>query len=272
MRGGFIKASFWQLGSDTGRMTCSEPNLLQIPRDESFRGCVVAPEGWVFLDADYSQMELRLAAAVAKDEAMSQAFIDGKDLHTATAEAIGCDRQIAKSANFGLLYGSGAKGLANYAAGMGVALTEDEANVVRSKWLATYSGIQQWHRSLDRQARKTEGQEMPEVRIPLSQMRRYLPGELNKLTIRANTPIQGAGAAILKCTLGNLWKYLKGAEAEAKLCAAIHDELLMLVREDAADKWKEILRDVMESAEARWLGDIPAVADVNIGKTWSEAH
>ena len=269
---GFIKASFWQLGSDTGRMTCSEPNLLQIPRDESFRGCVVAPEGWVFLDADYSQMELRLAAAVAKDEAMSQAFIDGKDLHTATAEAIGCDRQIAKSANFGLLYGSGAKGLANYAAGMGVALTEDEANVVRSKWLATYSGIQQWHRSLDRQARKTEGQEMPEVRIPLSQMRRYLPGELNKLTIRANTPIQGAGAAILKCTLGNLWKYLKGAEAEAKLCAAIHDELLMLVREDAADKWKEILRDVMESAEARWLGDIPAVADVNVGRTWAEAH
>ena len=69
----------------------------------------------------------------------------------------------------------------------------------------------------------------------------------------------------MKCTLGNLWKYLKGAEAEAKLCAAIHDELLMLVREDAADKWKEILRDVMESAEARWLGDIPAVADVNVG-------
>ena len=93
------------------------------------------------------------------------------------------------------------------------------------------------------------------MRIPLSQMRRYLPGELNKLTIRANTPIQGAGAAILKCTLGNLWKYLKGAEAEAKLCAAIHDELLMLVREDAADKWKEIFcGDVMESAEARWLG------------------
>ena len=113
---------------------------------------------------------------------------------------------------------------------------------------------------------------MPEVRIPLSQMRRYLPGELNKLTIRANTPIQGAGAAILKCTLGNLWKYLKGADAEAKLCAAIHDELLMLVREDVADKWKDILRDVMESAEARWLGDIPAVADVNIGKTWAQAH
>ena len=76
----------------------------------------------------------------------------------------------------------------------------------------------------------------------------------------------------MKCTLGNLWKYLKGADAEAKLCAAIHDELLMLVREDVADKWKEILRDVMESAEARWLGDIPAVADVNVGRTWAEAR
>ena len=113
---------------------------------------------------------------------------------------------------------------------------------------------------------------MPEVRIPLSQMRRYLPGELNKLTIRANTPIQGAGAAILKCTLGNLWKHLKDAEHEAKLCATIHDEVLMLVREEVAEKWAATLKEVMESAEARWLGDIPAVADVNIGKTWAQAH
>ena len=269
---GFIKASVWQLGSETGRMTCSDPNLLQIPRDEAFRGAVVAPEGWVFIDADYSQMELRLAAAIAKDEAMTLAFMEGKDLHTATAEALGCDRQVAKSANFGLLFGSGGKGLQNYAAGMGVALTEEEANAVRAKWLNTYHGIRSWHRKLDREARNTEGQELAELRIPLSNMRRKLPPELNKLTIRANSPVQGSGAAILKCALGNLWKHMKDAEDEFKLCAAIHDELLCMAREDVADKWAAILKEVMESAEARWLGDIPAVADVAIGKTWAEAH
>ena len=104
----------------------------------------------MFLDADYSQMELRLAAAVAKDEAMSQAFIDGKDLHTATAEAIGCDRQIAKSANFGLLYGSGQKVLQTTQLAWGWRLPKTRRTLCASKWLATYSGIQQWHRSLDR--------------------------------------------------------------------------------------------------------------------------
>ena len=83
--------------------------MQQVPKDPEFRSAVVAPPGWKILDADYSQMELRLAAVVAEDENMMQAFKDGKDLHTATAEALGCERQIAKSANFGLLYGSGAK-------------------------------------------------------------------------------------------------------------------------------------------------------------------
>ena len=111
---GFIRASYWQLGAETGRMTCSDPNLQQVPRDEQFRSAVVAPEGWALLDADFSQMELRLAAIVAKDE-NDVHFKEGKDLHTATAEALGCERQIAKSANFGfVLYGSGAKGLSNY--------------------------------------------------------------------------------------------------------------------------------------------------------------
>ena len=82
---------------------------------------MVAPEGWVFVGADFSQMELRLAAAVAKDENMIQAFKAGIDLHDATATALSCERQIAKSASFGLLYGSGAKGLMNYAAGSGFA-------------------------------------------------------------------------------------------------------------------------------------------------------
>ena len=268
----FVRASYMQLGAETGRMTCIKPNLQQVPRDEQFRAAVVAPEGWVLIDADFSQMELRLAAVVAQDENMMQAFIDGKDLHTATADALGCDRQIAKSANFGLLYGSGAKGLRNYAAGMGVQITLAEARDVREKWLDTYCGIREWHKQLSDLSDKTTGT-MADIRVPVSRMRRFLPGDMNRLTIRANTPIQAAGAAILKCTLGSLWQHLKDVdEDQAKLCACVHDEAIMLVREDDGPKWANILKECMETAEAKWLGHVPAIADVHIGKTWASVH
>ena len=143
-------------------------------------------------------MELRLAAMVAQDENMMLAFKEGKDLHTATAEALGCERQIAKSANFGLLYGSGAKGLRNYAAGMGVSLTEAEAGRVRAAWLAEYSGIAKWHKQLSRNADRTEGVGAT-ITIPVSGMKRRLLDKMNKMTNHANTPVQGAGAAVLKC-------------------------------------------------------------------------
>ena len=266
---GFIRASYWQLGAETGRMTCSDPNLQQVPRDEQFRSAVVAPAGWKLLDADFSQMELRLAAIVAEDENMMLAFKEGKDLHTATAEALGCERQIAKSANFGLLYGSGAKGLSNYAAGMGVRLPENEAARIRTAWLTEYSGIAKWHKKLSNISDRTSG--MPELRIPVTDMRRYLPGDFNRLTIRANSPVQGAGAAILKCALGTLWKHLENTD-EAKICAAVHDELILLVREEHVEKWRGLLKNAMESAEAKWLGDVPAIADVNVGDTWQETH
>ena len=267
---GFIPASYSQIGADTGRMTCYKPNLQQVPRDEQFRSSVVAPAGWSIVAADFSQMELRLLAAVADDINMAQAFIDGEDLHSVTSEALGCDRQTSKSANFGLAYGSGAKGLRQYAAGMGVTLSEEEASQVREGWLSKYSGVRAWHKKLSRESDKTQGQK-PEIRIPVSGMRRFLPGDLNRLTIRANTPVQGAGAAILKCALGSLWKDLEGSD-EAKLCAAVHDEVLLLVREGYEQRWAHLLKMAMERAEARWLGPIPAVADVKVGKTWEECH
>ena len=267
---GFVRASYWQMGAATGRMTCSNPNLQQVPRDEQFRASVVAPAGWSFVDADFSQMELRLLAIVAEDENMTNAFIDGKDLHTVTSEALGCDRQIAKSANFGLAYGSGAKGLRNYAAGMGVQITLEEATVVREQWLNTYYGVRAWHRKLGRESDKTAG-EMPALYVPGTRLRRFLPGDMNRLTVRANSPVQGAGAAILKCALGTLWNHLRGSD-EAKICGAVHDELILLVREGKEEKWAAILQKAMESAEAKWLKNVPAVADVKIGKTWQECH
>ena len=270
---GFVRASYLQLGAESGRMSCIKPNNQQIPRDTEFRQCVEAPDGWLLVDADFGQMELRLAAAVAQDEKMTKAFQDGEDLHTVTAEAIGCTRQIAKSANFGLLYGSGAKGLRNYAASSGVTMTVEAAATIRNQWLDTYAGVKQWQNQNAADASKTASNRWAEIRIPGSDMRRFLPGDMNRLTVRCNTPIQGAGAAILKCALGNLWpKVLEAGEKEVKIAACIHDEILLLVREDKAQHWALQLKQVMESAEAKWLGDIPPLAEPSIGKRWSEIH
>ena len=270
---GFVRASYLQLGAESGRMSCIKPNNQQIPRDTEFRQCVEAPDGYLLVDADFGQMELRLAAAVAKDERMTKAFQDGEDLHTVTAEAIGCSRQIAKSANFGLLYGSGAKGLRDYAGASGIVMTIEEAGDIRQQWLNTYHGIKEWQQQNSDDARNSEGDKFAEVRIPGSGMRRLLPGDMNRLTVRCNTPIQGAGAAILKCALGNLWPLLsKAGEDEVRIAACIHDEILLLVREDKAQHWADQLKQVMETAESKWLGDIPPLAEPSVGKRWSEIH
>tara|TARA_R110002020_G_scaffold285872_2_gene501405 strand:- start:1456 stop:3276 length:1821 start_codon:yes stop_codon:yes gene_type:complete len=270
---GFVRASYMQLGAESGRMSCIKPNNQQIPRDPQFRGCVEAPEGYLLVDADFGQMELRLAAAIAKDERMISAFQRGEDLHTVTADTIGCSRQIAKSANFGLLYGSGAKGLRNYAGGTGITMTVQRAAEIRNDWLDAFAGIGRWQREMAKESQDTSGNKWAETRIPVSGMRRYLQGDMNRLTVRCNTPIQGAGAAILKCALGKLWPLVHEAgEETVRIAAAVHDEILLLVREDAAEEWAVCLKQVMEEAEAKWLGDIPALAEVSIGKTWMETH
>lgn len=262
---------------------CREPNLQQVPRDKGFRAAAEAPEGWAFVCADFGQMELRLAAAVSEDERMIQAFQQGEDLHTITAAAIYPEptedpgelkarRQVAKSANFGLLFGSGAKGLRNYAGAMGITMTIEEADQIRETFHATYQGIHRWQQVNADAANKTAREKWPEVRIPQSDMRRFLLGEMNRLTTRCNTPIQGAGAAILKLGLGRLWPHIKEAGEDAvRLCAVVHDEVLLLVREGTEEEWAKRLSEELEQAESMWLGPIPPLAEAAWGKTWADA-
>ena len=280
---GYIRASYMQLGADTGRMSCAKPNLQQIPRDNAFRLAAEAPEGWTFVCADFGQMELRLAAAQAEDETMIGAFKHGLDLHTLTASAIYTEptedekelklrRQVAKSANFGLLFGAGAKGLRNYAGAMGITMTIEEAEAVRDTFHSTYSGIHKWQRDNAITSDSTRGDKWAEVRIPVSGMRRFLPGDMNRTTVRCNTPVQGAGAAVMKSALGKLWPLLAEAgEDQARLSAVVHDECLLLVREGTEAHWMAALQGVMESAESEWLGEIPPLAEANSGKTWYDA-
>jgi DNA polymerase I-like protein with 3'-5' exonuclease and polymerase domains len=280
---GYIRASYMQLGTDTGRMSCAKPNLQQIPRDNAFRLAAEAPEGWTFVCADFGQMELRLAAAQAEDETMIEAFKNDMDLHTLTASAIYTEptedekelklrRQVAKSANFGLLFGAGAKGLRNYAGAMGITMTIEEAEEVRDTFHSTYSGIHKWQRDNAITSDSTRGDKWAEVRIPVSGMRRFLPGDMNRVTVRCNTPVQGAGAAVMKSALGALWPLLlEAGEDQARLSAVVHDEILLLVREGTEAQWVPTLQGVMEGAEAKWLGEIPPLAEAKSGKTWAEA-
>ena len=277
---GFIRASYLQMGADTGRMSCMSPNLQQVPRDQRFRACVQAPQGWKLVVADYAQMELRLAAAEAGDELMIRAFQEDKDLHTLTAMQIygvGEDevtkeqRQIAKSANFGLLFGSGARGLRNYAGATGIQMSMEEAGVIRDKFHEAYTGIHKWQRQAADAANRSSGANAA-VWIRNSNLRRFLPGEQNKLTTRCNTPIQGAGAAVMKRALGKLWpKLYKATEDVVKLAGVVHDECIVLVREDKAEEWAEILTGTMQDAEREWLGDVPALAEAGIGSSWDTA-
>ena len=225
---GRVHASYWQLGAQTSRMSCSDPNLQQVPRDGAFRSCVTAPDGWTFVGCDFAGMELRLAAEIAQDADMISAFQQQEDLHQITADAIGCDRQIAKSANFALLFGGGAAGLRNYCGASGVDMPVDRAKEIRNAWLRKFTGIAAWQR---------------------------------------------ASANAAEVALAKLFQLVREqGEGKVRICAAVHDEILLLCKEDVAEHWRDLLKTTMESAEALWLKNVPALAEARIGKSWAESH
>jgi DNA polymerase-1 len=269
-----IHAGYMQIGADTGRFSCREPNLQQVPRDRRFRNAAIAPDGWVFVVADYSQLELRLVAAETKDENMMRAFEEGKDLHQLTASVLyGVEepslfqRQIAKSANFGLVYGAGARGLRLYAGACGIMMTLEEATKIRDQWLKLYDGVAKWHKECDRMAK---AKDMSEVRVDGTGFRRWLTSSTDRMTVRANTRIQGAGAAVLKQALAYLWSELEFGSAE--LCAVVHDEIVLLAPEGEGEFWRKKLMEVMVRAEDQWLKSlVPSEVSAGVGKAWGLA-
>jgi DNA polymerase I-like protein with 3'-5' exonuclease and polymerase domains len=153
---------------------------------------------------------------------------------------------------------------------MGIQMDLDEAAAVREKFHAAYKGISRWQRK--NAALANAPAKNPSVEIRISGLRRLLPGENNKLTTRCNTPIQGAGAAVLKHTLGKLWPLLKSdGEDIVRLAGVVHDEIILLVVEEHADAWASQLQTVMENCESKWLGDIPPLAEAKVGLSWDQA-
>lgn len=261
---GRVYANWKQIGAGaSGRMSCKEPNLQQIPRGSGYRKCFVAPPGRTLVKADYSQIELRIAAKISGDKRMIEAYRKNEDLHTITARMIlgktdvtKADRQIAKSLNFGLLYGMGAEGLRQYALGsFNVTLTDEQARDYRVAFFQCYPGLRKWHNSQSRVSIDSR---------TLAGRRRL---SVNRFTEKLNTPVQGTGADGLKRALGLLWERWHQCPQGFPVLL-VHDEIVVecpLGQEDAATAW---VRGAMLDGMAPLIDPIPVEVEVSVGPTW----
>lgn len=261
---GRVYAGWKQIGAGaSGRMSCSGPNLQQLPRGREYRRCFAAPPGRVLVKADYSQIELRISATVTGDEAMLSAYREGRDLHVQTAQMVlGVtevtkeQRQLSKSLNFGLLYGMGAKGLRQYAkSGYGVELTEEQAVTYRTDFFKAYPGLRKWHRSV------------PDATIETRTLAGRRRLGVNRFTEKLNSPIQGCGADGLKAALALLWER-RDRVPSAVPVLAVHDEIV--VECDAADgaAAKAWLVTAMVDGMQPLIDPVPVEVEAAVLPTW----
>ena len=262
---GRIHPDFRQIGADSGRMACSSPNMQNIPRNRDYRACVAPMDGKVLVKADYSQVELRIAAEISGDARLIEAYQAGEDIHSLTARLIlgketptKEDRQAAKAINFGLLYGMGAPRLKEYAKNTyGVILTDEEALTFRSKFFATYQGLRKWHRAQPDGVRTVK---------TLAGRKRF---EVERFTEKLNTPVQGTGADGLKAALGILWKEREKFPT-ARPVLVVHDEIVMECDATDAERVAAWLEDCMKRGMERYVKSLPVGVEVTIAETWAK--
>lgn len=271
---GRIHANYRQMGTETGRMSCSGPNLQQVPRESEFRQLFRAREGYQLVVADFSQVELRVAAELSQEERMLEAYRAGRDLHTETAALVTgkdtnsiskSERTSAKLCNFGLLYGAGAATLRKQAvAQYGVDMELDEAAELVTGFRNAYPQLYKWQTQ--------EGNKTTRCVFTRYGRRRQLVGFNDKFTTRINTQVQGTAGDIAKIAIVMIWDEIrKAAAGEAFLIAMVHDEIVLEVRDSAVKHWAERLAQLMEAAGAVVCHHVPIVAEASYGPTWADA-
>lgn len=275
---GRIHSNFNQTETRTGRISSTEPNLQNIPvRTElgrEFRRFFIAKDGCMLVDADYSQIELRVLAHIANDQAMTEAFKNDLDIHTSTAakvfnlpdEFVTPElRSRAKAVNFGIVYGIGAFSLSK-----DIGVTRKEADQYIKDYLSLYAGIDRYMKHTVEEA-KEKGYAQT-----MFGRRRYLPELVSSNhNIRAfgervarNMPIQGTSADIIKIAMIKVFNRLKKENMKSRLILQVHDELIIEAPENEAAQAAAILSEEMQNAVTLSL---PLTADAGIGKTWYEA-
>jgi DNA polymerase-1 len=271
---GRIHADFHQLGAASGRMACSRPNLQQLPRDPGLRRAFQAPPGRAFVKADFSQIELRIMAALSGDLAMLQAYRTGGDLHVRTgARVLGVpehdvttqQRQLAKALNFGLIYGMGAERFRAYAqATYGVHLTAQQATAFRERFFREYRGLRAWQARQGNNLGSAPDLQDLLGRAPAAPETRTVAGRrrlaVDAYPMRLNTPVQGTGADILKLALAHLCED-RTAFPTASLVLVVHDEIVVECDEADAPAVADWLQRQMEAAGAALVPAVPIVAE-----------
>ncbi|MCL2379965.1 MAG: DNA polymerase I [Treponema sp.] len=279
---GRVHTNFVQTGTATGRLSSREPNLQNIPiRDEEgrrIREAFIARPGWALVSADYSQIELVILAHLSEDKNLIEAFTEGKDVHARTAALIfGIDendeknipaeqRRIAKTINFGVMYGMSSFRLANE-----LRISRTEAAAFIEAYFRTYAGVRNY---IDGLIRKTE--ETGYASTILGR-RRYIPAinSRNKTEkaaaerVAVNTPIQGSAADIVKTAMLRLDSALAAASSPARLLLQVHDELILECPEDAARETCDLVKREMENAVKL---KVPLRVNVETGKRWGDFH
>lgn len=282
-------------GTVTGRTSCTDPNLQQVPRDPIIRNLVGAPEGWSVVEIDYSQAELRIAAIMSGDETMKRIYQTGGDIHTHTYEMITGEkvsddkyikkeqRKKAKAVNFGFVYGMGWRKFKIYARdNYGVDLTDKEAEQWRERFFQAYHSLPKWH---SKQRRIV--QSMGQVRSPIGRLRR-LPdiystdkskrAEAERQSI--NSPVQGFGSDLtilgMSEIMGNAQYYDPDYVLDKDkffVIGTVHDATLFEVRNDYLMEFCPRAKHILEHPKAledvfHFDTDVPIVADVAVGKSW----
>lgn len=273
---GRVYPVYFQNGTATGRMSCGGPNIQQIPKARAFRTCFYAAPERALIKADYSQVELRIAAALANDSTMLQAFREETDLHALTASRIlhiplnqvePHHRQLAKSVNFGLLYGMGVNGLKQDAeAKYGVRMSDQEAAQYHRAFFLTYQGIARWHQQAKQQAEQVRNQQGGLETRTLTG-RRFLG--VRHFNVLLNIPVQGTGGDGLKLALARLFEH-RAQVPGATPVACVHDEILVeapLADAQAAQAW--LTSHMVEAMREIVAGQVPIAVEAVIGKNWA---
>ena len=276
---GRVRTSFQMTVTATGRLSSTEPNLQNIPtRTElgsELRRMFVAGPGQNLVDADYSQIELRLLAHISGDQAMVDAFRSGEDFHTVTAahvfsvpveEVTPAMRRAAKAVNFGIVYG-----ISPFSLSQDLGVTVAEAKAYMDAYFHRFPGVKSYMDQVVERARADGYVEtpmhrrraLPEIKSSNHNMRSF--GE----RVALNMPIQGAAADIIKLAMVRVHRQLKEAALEARLIMQVHDELIVECPEAEADRVKAILVREMEGA---WHLSVPLIAEAHSGKSWLECH
>lgn len=275
---GRIHSSFNQTSTSTGRLSSTDPNLQNIPvrreQGSEIRHMFIAGEGRTLIDADYSQIELRILAHISGDDAMKKAFLSGRDIHTSTAaEVFGVSpgdvtsemRRAAKAVNFGIVYG-----ISEFSLSQDIGTTRAEAALYIKNYFETYPGVAAYMTRIKKEARERG------FVSTLYGRRRYLP-ELasSNFNIRSfgerlalNTPIQGTAADIIKIAMVAIYRRLSREKLRSRLILQVHDELIVEAADCELSYVEKLVRDEMERAADL---SVPLVVDASFGKTWYDA-